>query len=131
MKAWKKQRGMIDVEGFENVGKSKEQMPSSKSQAGSATQDHDLEGKYQEFKQTSKRAIGRLRLVLAAAGAALLLLWVAYMFRYEVIPIANPGSGYSATVIEYIVKDRWTGEIEAVWQQPDGKTRRSSRQAFE
>jgi len=131
MKTWKQQRGMIDVEGFENLGKSKEQMPSSKPQARDATQDRDLEGKYQEFKKSSKRAIGRLGLALAAAGAALLLLWVAYMFRYEVIPVANPGSGYSVTVIQYIVKDRWTGEIEAVWQQPDGKTRRSSRQAFE
>ena len=131
MKTAKQQRGIIEVEGFENLGRAKQQPPSSKQQAPSANPPPDRETEYQEFKQGPKRTIWRLRWILAGAIAALLLLWIAYMFRYEVIPISNPGGGYSVTVIEYIVKDRWTGEIEAVWQQPDGKTRRSSRQAFE
>jgi hypothetical protein len=90
------------------------------------SQSDDVGGRDQEIKQNSKHVIGRRGLMLAIA-AAVLLLWVAHMFRFEVIPIVSNLNG----VTQYIVKDRWTGEIESVWQTPDGKVRRSSRQALE
>lgn len=125
MRTLQKQRGAFDIEGLEKPGRSKGETPSSAPKTSQPPRDRDPEGSYQEFKRRSGRPLIRFRVALAAVAGAFLLLWVAYMFRYEIIPV-------SATVgtVQYIVKDRWTGEIEVVWQNPDGN-RKSSRQPFE
>lgn len=67
-----------------------------------------------------------------AIGSALLLVAAilglfAHMFRYEMIPVETAQVG----VFKYIVRDRWTGEIEVVLQSADGAIRRGSRYVFE
>jgi hypothetical protein len=53
--------------------------------------------------------------VAAIVGGAVLVAGGAYVTRYELIVIPN-ASG--PLIVEYIVKDRWTGDIEVVWQSP-------------
>ena len=73
---------------------------------------------------TSRKWLGR---GLAICIVLLLLWWLTSQFRYEVIPVGIPQRGES----QYIVKDRWTDEIEVVWQRADGKLFRSTRRLFE
>ena len=55
------------------------------------------------------------------------IIWALSWLRFEVIPVPSSQPGF----VQYIVKDRWTGEIEVVWQHFDGRVWRSHRQAFE
>jgi len=64
---------------------------------------------------------------IAAAVLIVLLVAVAWAFRYEVIPLGIPQRGE----FQYLVKDRWTNEIEIVWQRADGKIYRTSRHPFD
>jgi len=73
---------------------------------------------------TSRKWLGR---GLAICIVLLLLWWLTSQFRYEVIPVGIPQRGE----FQYIVKDRWTDEIEVVWQRADGKLFRSTRRLFE
>ena len=119
-----KQRGIWDIEGLGKFGESAEKKP----QPNNTSPNHDLEGARQACKPGFKRPIVRLGLVLAAVGVAILLWWVAYMFRYEVIAVTSTDFKY----VSYIVKDRWTGQIEVVWQTAGGgKTFHSFHQPFE
>jgi len=63
------------------------------------------------------------------AGVALVYC-AAYMLRYEVIIIPK-ASSYELTIVQYLVKDRWTGEIEAIWQAPNGKVIQSKYHPFD
>ncbi len=56
----------------------------------------------------------------------MLIWWLAYMYRYGITPINID----NAESVQYIVKVRWTGEIEVVWQIHDGNFRRSLRTPF-
>jgi len=71
-----------------------------------------------------------LRVFLRGAVAALgvvFIIWIFFWLRFEVTPVPSSQPGF----VHYIVKDRWTGEIEVVWHHFDGRIWRSHRQAFE
>jgi len=69
-------------------------------------------------------------LFVAAIIIALMIMMtvVANMFRYEVILV--PKQEYQ-NIVQYLVKDRWTGEIEAVWQGSNGQFRQTKRHFFD
>lgn len=57
-----------------------------------------------------------------------LVAWISSMFRYEVIVVPQREQYYT---VQYLVKDRWTGEIEAVWQDARGKVIQSRHHVFD
>jgi hypothetical protein len=67
----------------------------------------------------------------ATIGIVLAILFcIAYMFRYEVI-VVQKEDGSTFTIAQYLVKDRWTGDIEAVWQDTKGNVRQSKYHPFD
>lgn len=71
----------------------------------------------------------RRLLILAAIIVALGLIYGgAYMVRYEVILI--PQQDYQS-IVQYLVKDRWTGNIEVVWQDSKGQVLQTKRHFFD
>ena len=72
----------------------------------------------------------RLRIFLRGVATALaigFIIWVLSWLRFEITPVPSSQPGF----VQYIVKDRWTSEIEVVWHHFDGRIWRSHRQAFE
>ena len=113
-----KQRGVIDVEGWSDREQKKHSSQGDPEKTpGSITRE-------QERSRTFRKRFGPL---LAISVALLAIWWIVSQFRYEIIPVGIPQRGE----FQYIVRDRWTDEIEVVWQRADGKLFRSSRRPFE
>src|SRR5260221_14240374 len=95
MKSIAKQRGAIEIEGLETASP---KSPRTASPIAPAKVIH------------ARRELPWSRIAVALVAAAVLLV-VAFMYRYEItsIPTNEPN------LIRYILKDRWTGEVEAVW----------------
>lgn len=119
----RKQRAVIHIEGLSPP----EQKPWSGTTSPSEREDAAV--------SAGKTTVGRrprrwLRIFLRGAVTVLaigFIIWALSWLRFEVIPVPSSQPGF----VQYIVKDRWTGEIEVVWQHSDGRVWRSHRQAFE
>lgn len=83
-----------------------------------------------EPKNQAPDFVRRLFIVVAIVVAVGLIYGGAYMVRYEVIVIPKADAS-SITIVQYLVKDRWTGDIEAVWQLPNGQVRQTKRHFFD
>lgn len=104
--ARRRQFGAIDIEALADRDRNKTETP--------------------EPKPDEPKAQRRWPMLFVVIGLGVLL-FIVWLFRFEVIPVGIPQRGE----FQYIVKDRWTNEVEVVWQRADGKVFRSSRQLFE
>lgn|SRR6266704_4811023 len=120
-----RQRGMIHVEGLSHP--ELESSTTTKPPHSQPTDRYGPSGELPSPTKELKRTSFRFRNLFAAMATILLLLWIVYMFRYDVMPVGRGETG----VVQYIVRDRWTSEIEVVWQAPNGEVRRKSRYPFE
>lgn len=115
-----RQRGVIDLpEGLGPVVKRETNSARAEPQSAPA--------RVETVTEKSRLLRSRLGILIATAFFIVLLVTIAWAFRYEVIPLGIPQRGE----FQYIVKDRWTSEIEIVWQRADGKIIRTSRHPFD
>lgn len=112
----RKQFGVIDIEALADIDRNKTE-----------TLQREPKQVQPEPKPDGPKAQRRWPVLFAVVVGLGVLLFIAWLFRYEVIPVGIPQRGE----FQYIVKDRWTNEVEVVWQRADGKLFRSSRQLFE
>ena len=116
-----RQRGAIDLpEGLDPL---KRKTDSAKLEPQSAPVRTKAEAEAEKMQPLRPRSA----ILIAAAVLIVLLVAAAWAFRYEVIPLGIPQRGE----FQYLVKDRWTNEIEIVWQRADGKIHRTSRHPFD
>lgn len=113
------QRGVIDLP--EGLGPVERKTDSARPEPESAP------GRAETEAEKVRPLRPRSGILIATAVLIVLLVTVAWVFRYEVIPLGIPQRGE----FQYLVKDRWTNEIEIVWQRADGKIYRTSRHPFD
>ena len=125
MQSLQKQLGAIQIEGLDpELQRKAEELGLAKPNSNAIL---DAASTLQVARVAS--ATRKFRLVSITFGALIgffLAAWVAFWVRYEVIPVPTTDAGY----IRYIVKDRWSGDIEVVWHTANGTVRRNSRSAF-